>query len=51
MTQLAALKRFREAGPDQQNYAATHEGEPYVIINDIPKLEDLKRRYPALYKE
>jgi len=51
VTQLATLKRFREADPDQQNYAATHESDSYIVANDAPKLVELKRRYPQLYKE
>ena len=48
VTQLAGLKRFREADPDQQNYAARHEDQPYIIINDAPKLLELKKRFPTL---
>lgn len=51
VTELAALKHFTEAEPDQQNYAATHERDVYIVTNDAPKLVELKRRYPRLYKE
>jgi peptide-methionine (S)-S-oxide reductase len=51
VTQLAGLRRFREAGPDQQDYAAKNQDSPYVIINDTPKLEALKQRYPALFRQ
>jgi peptide-methionine (S)-S-oxide reductase len=51
VTQLAELRRFREADPDQQDYATKNQGSPYVIINDAPKLEALKRKYAALYRE
>jgi peptide-methionine (S)-S-oxide reductase len=51
VTELSELKRFREANPDQQNYAATHEREPYIVINDLPKLAALKHQYPALYRD
>ena len=51
VTELATLRRFREAGPDQQNWFATHRGDPYVETNDAPKLAALKQQYPELYKE
>lgn len=50
-TELSALKHFTEAEPDQQNYAAHHERDPYILTNDAPKLVELKRRYPQLYRE
>lgn len=41
---------FDPADADQQDYVRKHPREPYVIINDFPKLEALKRRYPLLWR-
>ena len=41
---------FEAAAADQQDYVRKHPREPYVIINDVPKLEELKRRYPQLWR-
>lgn len=50
LTEIAELKRFREAGPAQQDFAAKNPDLPYILINDVPKLEQLKQKYPALYR-
>jgi len=50
VTEVAALRAFRPATADQQDYAAAHPDEPYIVINDVPKLEALRRLYPALYR-
>jgi peptide-methionine (S)-S-oxide reductase len=41
---------FEPADRDQQDYVLKHPREPYVIINDLPKLDELKRRYPQLWR-
>jgi len=51
VTEVAPLRLFRPAGADQQDYAARHPTEPYIVINDTPKLEALRGRFPALYRE
>ena len=28
-----------------------HPDEPYIVVNDKPKVEDLKKRFPELYVE
>ena len=32
------------------NYLAQHPNQPYIVINDAPKLEQLRRRFPELYR-
>lgn len=49
-TQVAPLKRFFPAEAYHQNYLARHPDQPYIVINDMPKLEQLKKRFPALYR-
>jgi peptide-methionine (S)-S-oxide reductase len=34
-----------------QNYLANHPDQPYIVINDIPKVENLKKEFPDLYVE
>lgn len=29
---------------------AKHPTRPYIVINDLPKVEDLKRPFPALFR-
>jgi peptide-methionine (S)-S-oxide reductase len=49
-TQVAALKAFYEAEAYHQDYLANHPDEPYIVYNDIPKVENLKKQFPHLYK-
>jgi peptide-methionine (S)-S-oxide reductase len=49
-TEIAPLREFRPVGASQQDYAARNPTEPYVLINDAPKIEALRRRFPALYR-
>ena len=51
VTQVVALKSFNEAESYHQNYLATHMDEPYIVYNDLPKLENLRKQLPELYKE
>lgn len=50
-TQLAALDSFHEAESYHQNYLANHPNEPYIVYNDLPKLENLRKEFPELYKD
>ena len=49
VTQLDALKSFSEAEAYHQDYLANHPDEPYIVINDMPKVENLRKQYPSLY--
>ena len=50
VTQLAPLGRFHEAEAYHQGYLARHPDQPYIVVNDLPKLDALKKRFPALYR-
>jgi len=50
-TQRSALGSFHEAERYHQNYLANHPNEPYIIYNDLPKLENLRKEFPDLYKD
>ncbi|MFN2501783.1 MAG: peptide-methionine (S)-S-oxide reductase MsrA [Pyrinomonadaceae bacterium] len=49
VTEVIPLKRFFEAEAYHQNYLINHPDEPYIVVHDIPKLEELKKRFPELY--
>jgi peptide-methionine (S)-S-oxide reductase len=50
VTQVAPLKQFYPAEDYHQNYLALHPYQPYIVINDMPKLRQLRREFPALYR-
>jgi peptide-methionine (S)-S-oxide reductase len=50
VTEVAPLGRFNEAEAYHQDYLAHHTHQPYIVINDLPKLEALQREFPALYR-
>jgi peptide-methionine (S)-S-oxide reductase len=50
VTQVVALDRFYPAEDYHQNYLALHPDQPYIVYNDLPKLAELKKEFPAYYK-
>jgi peptide-methionine (S)-S-oxide reductase len=51
VTQLVPLKAFYAAENYHQNYATVHPDNPYIAINDAPKVEHLRQEFPELYKK
>ncbi len=51
VTQVVPLVKFFQAEAYHQDYLKHHPDEPYIVINDKPKVADLKKRFPELYKE
>jgi peptide-methionine (S)-S-oxide reductase len=51
VTTLEPLKGFYAAEDYHQHYAEAHPHNPYILINDAPKVSRLKSAYPAIYKE
>jgi peptide-methionine (S)-S-oxide reductase len=49
VTQVAALEAFYRAEEYHQNYAERHPSEPYIMFNDRPKVDALRKIYPAMY--
>ncbi len=45
------LTAFYPAEAYHQDFMATNPNHPYIVINDLPKVENLKRLFPALYRE
>jgi len=51
VTTLEKLDRFYPAEPEHQDYATRHPRQPYIVLNDRPKLFHLERQFPALYQQ
>jgi peptide-methionine (S)-S-oxide reductase len=49
VTQVVALKAFYEAEAYHQDYVIHHPNEPYIVINDLPKVANLRKQLPELY--
>ena len=49
-TQIVSLKSFYEAEAYHQDYVVQHPNEPYIRIHDLPKLANLRKQFPELYK-
>lgn len=49
VTEVVALKAFYPAEAYHQNYAANHPYQPYIVFNDAPKVEHLRKEFPDLY--
>lgn len=50
VTEVVPLDVFYPAESYHQGYLERHPDQPYIIINDAPKLEYLRKAYPALYR-
>ena len=50
VTKVTALQSFYEAEGYHQGYLDRHPDEPYIVINDLPKVENLRKHFPELYK-
>ena len=49
-TKIEANRPFYAAEDYHQNFLTLHPAHPYIVINDQPKLDDLKRVFPAAYR-
>jgi len=49
VTEVTPLKKFYEAEAYHQNYFFEHPLQPYILMNDKPKVEALKQQFPELY--
>jgi len=50
-TQLVPLDQFYQAEGYHQDYATKHPYEPYIAINDLPKVDHLQKQLPDLYRK
>ena len=51
VTQVAPLSKFYDAEKYHQNYLYSHTDQPYIVYNDLPKIDALKKQYPALWEK
>jgi peptide-methionine (S)-S-oxide reductase len=49
-TQLVPLDKFYAAENYHQNFIARNPSYPYVVIHDLPKIKQLQKLFPMLYK-
>lgn len=51
VTEVSPLKQFFEAEKYHQDYLKRHPNEPYIVINDQPKVAALKKQFPELWRD
>jgi len=51
VTEVAPLRAFYPAEDYHQDFAAKNPRNPYIVYNDLPKVEHLKLKFPELYRE
>ena len=49
VTELRLSQPFYAAEAYHQRYAALHPNEPYIVINDAPKVQQLQKLFPGLF--
>ena len=50
VTRIEPDRTFYPAEAYHQNYLERHPDNPYIVINDLPKLDLLREKFPKLYK-
>jgi peptide-methionine (S)-S-oxide reductase len=50
VTKIEPMGAFYPAEGYHQNYATLHPDQPYIAYNDLPKIENLNRLFPSLYR-
>jgi peptide-methionine (S)-S-oxide reductase len=50
VTQIAALDVFYPAEDYHQDYVENNPNNMYIVINDMPKVAQLRKQFPELYK-
>ncbi|MBV9749640.1 MAG: peptide-methionine (S)-S-oxide reductase MsrA [Acetobacteraceae bacterium] len=50
-TRVDPLTGFYPAESYHQDYLTRHPNNPYIVINDLPKVRDLQRLFPSSYAE
>lgn len=51
VTQVVKLQGFYPAEDYHQNFAEKNPTYPYIVYHDKPKVENLKKQFPDLYRE
>jgi len=50
VTKIEPDREFFPAEDYHQDFLTTHPTYPYIVYNDLPKIEDLKRLFPKVYR-
>jgi peptide-methionine (S)-S-oxide reductase len=51
VTQINQLGEFYPAEAYHQDYATVHPTSPYIVYNDLPKVENLRHVFADLYRD
>jgi peptide-methionine (S)-S-oxide reductase len=49
-TSIEPLKAFYPAEGYHQDFLTLHPDHPYIVVNDLPKIDNLKRMFPGNYQ-
>ena len=50
VTQLVPLQNFYPAEDSHQDFIVHNPNYPYVVVHDLPKLSQLQKQFPEIYK-
>jgi len=50
VTEIVPLQAFYKAEDYHQDFLTRNPNYPYIVVNDLPKIEALKRLFPDLYR-
>jgi peptide-methionine (S)-S-oxide reductase len=50
VTRVEMDRPFYEAEGYHQDFLTRNPTHPYIVINDLPKIGDLKRLFPDIYR-
>ena len=50
VTTLGSGSQFYRAEAYHQDYIVHHPDEPYIVMNDLPKVANLRKQFPNLYR-
>jgi len=51
VTLVAPLRGFYSAEAYHQDFAVHNPNNPYIVVNDLPKLQHLREKFPQLVKQ
>lgn len=51
VTAVVPLEAFYPAEAYHQHYLDNNPTQPYIVAQDLPKIEDLKKKYPEWYRK
>jgi len=51
VTRIEPNQEFYRAEDYHQNYLTEHPNAPYIVFNDLPKIRNLQRLFPDLYRQ